>query len=288
LGIDALLSGDHVVLPLQDRHEYPHSVDGSFGISAADPQAHLNDSMAVLAFMAAATKRLQVGTSVWVLPYRHPVLTAKAWATLDVLSGGRAICGVGLGWVSKAFEVLGVPYTERGAVADEYLEAMRVLWTAHEPRFHGTYCAFDDIGFYPKPVQDPLPVWVGGHTDAAICRAARFGDCWHLSRKSPEFAASRIPFLHECVRAAGRDPEQVKVSIKRRLHFTDLGLEYRRAAASTAEDMVGSTAEVIADVRSWIKLGITQVTYDFVTPDIDEQMAVMSRFAEHVLPAVRS
>jgi probable F420-dependent oxidoreductase len=145
------------------------------------------EGLAALAFLLGATRRLRVYTSVLVLPYRDPVILAKQVATLDFLSDGRVTLGVGLGHLAKEFEVLGVPRARRAAIADEYLQALQILWTQERPAFKGEFVAFDDIVFEPRPVQQPhVPLWIGGNSPAAIHRAARFGDGWVPWRVAPE------------------------------------------------------------------------------------------------------
>jgi probable F420-dependent oxidoreductase len=287
LGYDALLSGDHIVLPLEEQHDHPYSPDGAFGIDTRQPQGHLNESMTVLGFLAGITKRIRLGTSVMVLPYRNPVIAAKGWASLDVISEGRAICGVGVGWSRWAFEALGIAFDRRGAMTDEYIEIMRTLWTQAAPEFRGEYSAFDGIGFLPKPIQDPLPIWVGGQSRVAARRAARYAQCWHATRTTPEHMASLMPWFRECAEAAGRDHREIVVSLKRRLHFTDLGLD-PGPDPFTDDEVVGTIDDVVADARRCRELGIGQLTYDFRTPDADEQLAVVERLAESVLDAVHA
>ena len=135
----------------------------------------------MLAFLAGQTSRIGLGTSVMIVPHRNPLVAAKSIATLDVLSGGRVILGVGVGWLREEFEVLDLPpFDERGAVTDEYLRAFIELWTSDNPSFHGKYVQFDDISFLPKPVQKPHPpIWIGGESRPAIRRAAQLGNGWH-------------------------------------------------------------------------------------------------------------
>lgn len=130
-------------------------------------------------FLAGATSRIRLNSMVSILPLRHPILTAKAVATLDYLSGGRAMLSVGVGWLEEEFDILRVPFHQRGRLCDEYLEAILELWHSDRPSYQGEHVSFSDIGFSPKPIQRPHPpIWIGGDSDAAISRAARFGDGW--------------------------------------------------------------------------------------------------------------
>ncbi|MCH2173411.1 TIGR03619 family F420-dependent LLM class oxidoreductase [Myxococcota bacterium] len=134
------------------------------------------EGVTAIAFLAGATKRIRVYNSVMVLPYRNPLLVAKQLATLDLMSDGRAILGVGIGHLEKEFEVLGVAHADRGPLTDEYLQAINSLWTQEEPSFDGCFASFDGIVFEPKPSR--VPIWIGGNSPAAIARAARSGDGW--------------------------------------------------------------------------------------------------------------
>ena len=164
LGFDAVSIPEHIVMP--------RDLAGSMG-------SHWPDAFTVMSFVAGATRRLRVNSSVIVLPYHHPVVLAKAISTLDLLSGGRVTVTFGAGMAHGAFEALGVPFHRRGRVMDEYLDVLKLLWTSDDPRYHGQFVDFDDIVFEPKPVQKPHPpVWIGGSSLAALRRAARTGDGW--------------------------------------------------------------------------------------------------------------
>ena len=261
LGFESILLGDHVVLPTDGTNQYPYTADGSFS-SAAD--APFLETMTLLGFLAACTETIKIGSTVIILPYRNPVIQAKMFASLDVLSQGRIICGVGVGWLEKEFEVLGVPYAER--------------------EYHGKYYQIDGILFYPKPVQKPhLPIWVGGHTRAALRRTAKYGDCWHTTRQTPEFVAGHLPYLRERIERAERDVKSVSVSLKRSLHFTDMGIPESESIRSTGA-LIAGTQEIIDDVYACCEIGIDQLTFDFRTNSLDDTIRVMEHLADRVLP----
>src|SRR5262249_54793104 len=157
--------------------------------------------------------RIKIGTTVIILPYRNPIEQAKMLSCLDVLSGGRLICGVGVGWLEKEFDVLGASYKDRGPVSDEYIQIFKTLWTEDEPRFNGRFYSFDGIRMYRKPVQKRHPpIWIGGHSRAAVRRAARLGDAWHPTRQTREHVAQHLPYLREEAERAGRDPRTITIS----------------------------------------------------------------------------
>ncbi len=284
LGFESVLVGDHIVLPTEGTNQYPYTSDGSFSRPTDEP---FLETMTMLGFLAACTSRIKLGSTVIILPYRNPVVQAKMFASLDVLTGGRIICGVGVGWLEKEFEVLGLDYHQRGAMTDEFLEIMQALWTQANPKFHGKYYSFDGIQFEPKPVQLPsIPIWVGGHTRAALRRTAKYGSCWHTTRQTPDFVAENLPYLRDRIEKEGRKQSEVTVSLKRSLHFTDIGLDEGSHVLSGGA-MVATTEEVIEDLHVCQEIGIGQLTYDFRVETLSDCIMVMERLADKVLPAAR-
>lgn len=285
LGFDAVLVLDHIVLPTAGTNQYPYSQDGSFPLPSDTP---ILEPLTLLGYLAACTSTIRLGSSVIILPYRNPVVQAKMFASLDVLTGGRMICGAAVGWLEQEFETLGVPYAQRGPLTDEYLQIFKVLWADPEPDFHGRFHNIEGIQFYPKPVQKPhIPIWVGGHSRPALRRAARYGDCWHTTRQTPEFVAQSIPYLRQQAERAGQDPDSISVSLKRALHFTDIGLPGGAAASGTGGAVVGTTQEVIDDLYRCREVGIDQVTYDFQVPSLEHCLYEMEHLADRVLPLAR-
>ncbi|MCB2061505.1 MAG: TIGR03619 family F420-dependent LLM class oxidoreductase [Novosphingobium sp.] len=181
LGYDMIGIPEHLAIPPDDQHT------GHFWFHATTAQAAL----------AGATSRIRLNSCVTILPLQHPIIMAKALATADWMSGGRITVTFGLGSIKKEYEYFGVPHAERGAIADEYLEAIVALWTQETPSFEGKYISFRDIGFNPKPVQKPhLPIWIGGDSKPALRRVARFGSGWIISfRTAPEEIPERIDYI---------------------------------------------------------------------------------------------
>src|SRR4029450_2134537 len=172
LGFASVMIADHLVFPVTIKSKYPSPVPGVF-----PGQGDVLDQLSLMAFVAAKTTRLRLVTSVMIVPYRNPVLTAKAPATLDVLSKGRVTLGVGVGWMREEFEALGsAEFDHRGAVTDEYLRIFKTLWTASPASFEGRFYRFDALHCRPQPVQKPHPpIWAGGHSRAALRRGGRPG-----------------------------------------------------------------------------------------------------------------
>lgn len=167
------------------------------------PEAHVDlsgphyfSAYSAMAYLAGATETIRVNSCISILPLQHPIVAAKALSTMDWLSTGRVTVTFAVGWLKEEFDALGVAFHERGAMSDEYVQAIIELWTSDEPRFEGRYVAFHDVAFEPKPVQKPhLPVWFGGDADAALRRVARYGSGWWPFLTKPEDIPARIDFI---------------------------------------------------------------------------------------------
>ncbi|MCP2336037.1 TIGR03619 family F420-dependent LLM class oxidoreductase [Actinomadura rupiterrae] len=201
LGYDSLWVGDHVVLP-DPRDEH----------SPLEPAARVLDPLIALALLAARTDRISLGTGCIVLPQRNPLILAKQLASLDVLSGGRLAFGLAAGYLEAELNAVGVPLAGRGARTDEYLQAMRSLWYDDKPAFQGQYVHFAGIDAHPRPAQASVPVIVGGHSDRALRRAARYGDGWYGWLLTPEDTAERVAALRAIEAEEGRGPLRVQIT----------------------------------------------------------------------------
>src|SRR5262249_9961127 len=183
----------------------PYPYGGRFPFDVTDP---ILDVPTTLAWTAAQTRRVRLGSSVMVLPYHQPIPLAKALATLDVLSGGRVVVGVATGWLAEEFALLGVPFAERAARLEEYLAVLRALGTQDRVSFHGRFVQIDDAAFFPKPIQRPgPPVWLGGGSPAALRRVGRLGDGWlAVPRPSVDALAADTGQSRPAADGAGREP----------------------------------------------------------------------------------
>ena len=285
IGYDYACVSDHVIEPRDIRSRYPYSDTGEFPPAS---RGERHEQLTAVAYLAGKTSRLRFLTSVMVVPHRPAVLTAKMLATIDVLSGGRLIVGVGAGWLKEEFEALGTPpFEERGAVTDEYMLAFRELWTKDSPRFDGRYVKFKDVVFAPKPVQKCPPMWVGGESGPALRRSARIGDGWYPIGTNPQHPMNTlgryraaVERLRKLTQEAGRKPE-------------DCALTYRvqrfgpqvPAKADNGERMLfsGSNAELIEDVRTLRGLGVSALDFNFAALSADAAVAAMRKFHEEVL-----
>jgi probable F420-dependent oxidoreductase len=210
LGFESVWVPEHVVFPTRFTSRYPYSADG---VPPITPDAPHLDPLILLTHIAAATSTIRLGTNIYILPLRHPILTARMAMSVDVLSGGRLTLGIGIGWLAEEFAALGVEFRTRGALARECVRALKTLWTETEPEFHGKRISFGPLRFEPKPVQRPHPPLVfGGETDAALARAAELGDGWYGVGHTPETAAAQVEKLRSLRAAAGGAPLEITVS----------------------------------------------------------------------------
>src|SRR5690349_2606536 len=210
LGFESLWTVEHTVVPTGYESQYPYSPDGRM---PGGEHAEIPDPLIWLAYVAAATTTIRLATGILIRPQRNPVTLAKELATLDVLSGGRVELGIGVGWLEEEFDALGVPFADRGPRTDDFVAALRVLWSEGDDTYHGRFCDFTNANSYPKPVQrGGIPVVVGGHTQVAARRAGRLGDGFFPG----VFQADQLPPLLETVwanaRDAGRDPDAIEIT----------------------------------------------------------------------------
>jgi probable F420-dependent oxidoreductase len=284
LGFYCLTVADHVIVPKNISVPYPYTVDGKYPGTGY----HL-ETLMTMGFLAGTTKRIRLITSVMILPYRNPIVTAKMLASLDVLSGGRVIVGAGVGWMKEEFETIRTePFEERGKVTDEYIAAFRELWTSDNPSFSGKYCSFSNILFLPKPVQKPtIPIWIGGHSKQAIRRAARLGDGWHpiggvpTIPLEPEDIARDMSMLREYAAKAGRDPKNIRVALKGSLFDRE-----KQITPGKRRRFIGNAEEVASDIRDYRAVGVDTMIFDVRQPSIAETLERMEWMAKEVFPQI--
>jgi len=263
LGFDSVWVPDHAVVP--------PAVQARYG-----PVYY--DVIAVLGYLAGITHRVRLGTTVLVVPYRHPIVLAKELASLDQLSDGRLILGAGVGGTEAEFQALGVSFAERGRRTDEALRVMQTLWTQDAPRYSGPYCTFANIVFQPKPVQQPLPIWIGGQSGAALRRTARFGTGWHPIDQSPAQLQTALATLATLSQQAGRPTPALCPRFTVRVRDT--------ASDADRQFMEGNAAQITADLLQLRALRASHVVLSTQTNDMARFRWEIETLAAHVLPQV--
>lgn len=291
LGYDYLTVSDHIVIPRQIDNRYPYSDTGEFSAS----QQGRVDSMeqfTLLAWLAAATTRIGLLTSVVVVPHRNPLFMAKSLATTDVLSGGRVTVGCGAGWMREEFEALNLPdFDARGRVTTEYIRAMKAAWTSESPSFDGEFVTFSNIDVEPRPIAQPHPpIWIGGESKAAMRRAVSVGDGWYPFASNPKFRMdtveayrTRRDMLFGLAEAAGRDPASLTLSLNVAFHNATAA---DRADGSGRLSFTGSAADRAADIHAFAACGIENFMVNVVSFDRSEMFDRMEEFASNVMPLV--
>ena len=284
----SLFVTDHVVIPTSNNSVYPYSPSGRF---ATDWTNGYLEPIALMGVLAGLTSRVKLGTSVLVIPYRNPVVTAKMLATLDVMSGGRVILGAGVGWMREEFEAVHAPaFEERGRVTDEYLTLMRTMWTKEPADFSGASYRLPPVSALPKPRQaDGIPIWIGGHTDAALRRTGELANAWHpIGMRPPALLhppeyAEKVKIIHGWARKAGRDPNDITLTLRVPLELAPT----RGAWSSDQPGFRGTPADVIAHIKAYQAIGVSHFVFDLAPTDLRGQLGLMERFAEEIRPKVQ-
>ena len=236
--------------------------------------------MGILSFLAAKTRRITLGTSVMVLPYHNPIELAKYSATLDQLSGGRFILGVGAGGTREESDALGLDFHRRGALANEMMRVMRELWTSDMPAFNGANWSFDNLRFSPKPVQRPLPMWVGGASPGAMKRAATLGDGWHPNGLLPENYRAAAEQIKAMATAAGRDPDQICFSVRANIRLNP-------PAGGTPSRFDGSSQDIVDAIGDYARVGVEHVVLSPDSGDVPRLRDKAEQIARDVIPSFR-
>jgi probable F420-dependent oxidoreductase len=268
LGIDGVFVPDHILAkPATTQH---------YG-------GHWPDPFSLLAFLAGRTRRIQLGASVIVLPYRNALVAAKAAATVDQASGGRFIFGVGVGWDEAEFTDLRLPFRERGKLSDDYIRAIKAAFAADVPEYQGHYVSYSGATFSPRPAQRPHPpIWVGGSPGAvsspAVRRCAELGDAWHPLALGLDQIEKGYATLRDLATGAGRR-EAVGLAPRNALDLTDAAKGSGRAAFQ------GSVAEVASDIRRLKGLGAAWMTFDLPRAGLPAMERAMERLVREVKPA---
>ncbi|MDA0263393.1 MAG: TIGR03619 family F420-dependent LLM class oxidoreductase [Chloroflexi bacterium] len=249
LGYHLIMTCDHVAITPDVQSRYP---------------APFFEPISLLGWLAGVTNSIEIGTTVLIVPYRNPLEIAKATANIDQLSGGRFILGVGIGWAQDEFKALQVPFRSRGAITNEYLEAIKLFWTHDVASYEGKFASFTNVHTAPRPVRSPHPpIWVGGPSDAAMRRTVRYGDAWHPIRiRLGWFKDTGIPRLQEIADEEGQAMPMLCPRI--RLRLTDsTNPDPERVAGE------GSLEQVRRDLAELEELGCSYVVLDTYYDDIE-------------------
>jgi probable F420-dependent oxidoreductase len=244
LGYHSAWVSDHIAWPYDIQSKYPYTDDGSF---APAPNMPWLDPIGTMFFVAGCTERIRLGTTVLILGYRPPVLTE-----------GRVILGVGVGWMREEFELLGMPFDHRGARADEMLQLFAELFAKETPSWSGEYYSVPPVGFEPKPVLGRVPIWVGGDTEPAYRRVARFGDGFHAAFQPIAEVREAWKRIGELTTEAGRDPLSVRLSV--RLYLDPA------SSMPPSKSIAGSKDEMVDTIGAWQAIGVDHILLDPVAP----------------------
>jgi probable F420-dependent oxidoreductase len=278
LGYDSIWVSDRLLIPVKSASSYPYSINGAFPLGPDEPW---------LEPLTSITRRIHVGVSVLVIPYRNPVVTAKALATADYLSQGRVILGAGVGWWREEFDALGVRFDDRAARTVEYLRLMKEIWKEPRVSFEGRFARVAEAGgVRPQPVQKRIPIWIGGHTKAALARVVDIGDGWHpLGLRPPvklypaEMAAA-VRRLRDMAVAARRDPATITITFKGPLRFQD-------GAGRNRTPLTGSPAQIVEDLAAYVAAGVEHFVLDFSVAAVPAMLDVLERTMTEVCPKIR-
>ena len=209
VGFESVWTFEHTIVPVDYQSRYPYDESGKMGV---EPETNFVDPLIALTAVAAQTKTLKLGTGVNILPQTNPIYLAKQAASLDLVSNGRFMLGVGIGWLKEEFAALGVPYERRGARFDDYIQAMRKLWSGEVVEHKSDFIDWSGFKSYPVPVQDPLPVVIGGSKGKAFQRIAKYGQGWYAPVNQPDQLDALLPSLDAALEKEGRTRDQVEIS----------------------------------------------------------------------------
>ena len=268
MGFDSVWVTDHIIVPHVIPDRPPDIVY----------RRNMLEPITLLAHLGAVTSRVNIGTSVIILPYRNPVILAKALATADVLSNGRVIFGAAVGWMEGEFAALNAEFEERGAVSDEYLGLLKELWTNETPTFEGNRFQVADVTFSPMPVQQPHPpIWIGGRSRAGARRAAKFGDFWHPVQIPASEVKEKADYMREYCSRIGREIPP-KLSFRCNLQISDSPARGDRGALQgTGEDIVG-------DIKDYADAGVSHIIMEIQGESFGDKFRMMEKFQKDIVP----
>jgi probable F420-dependent oxidoreductase len=271
LGFDSLWVSDHIVIPKSHQ---------GFGDIFYEP-------LTTLTYVAACTIKIHLGTSVIILPYRNPIVLAKMLSTLDLLSGGRVILGVGVGWLKDEFDALGISYEERGPITDECIEVLKVLWTEEEVSFKGRYYNFSGIKFLPRPIQKPHPpIWVGGNSRRGIERAVKSGDGWHSVGLTPEEMKEKVKYVNELLSEKRKKTSDFVVSLRKNLQIKSTSKKELKGTEDR-EILRGTPDKIAEGVERYKESGVEHLILQVLGGTLEEVVKAMEVFSRDIKPILK-
>jgi probable F420-dependent oxidoreductase len=281
LGFNSVWTADRIIIPWKIATAYPYSSDQQFIVP---PDRPFLEPLACLAFLAGQTQRIDLGMSVLVLPYRHPLYWAKIAVTIDRLSKGRLVMGIGVGWMEEEFKALGVAFRERGGIADEQLRILQELWVEERCSFAGRHYQFEDVAFAPKPVHGKIPIWVGGEGRRAQRRAGEFGDAWfpYFVNIRPGELSSRFENVRLWAVRAKRDPDLMSLNCCLPIELTEKAVPYQDGS------LIGNCEQIRIALKAYERAGVRHLALQFMVPHWPERRGQIELFAKEVLPSFRN
>ncbi len=282
LGYDSVWAAERLVNPWAMTTRYPYSANQQWFVP---PDSPFLEPLTCLAFLSGCTEKVSLGISVAVLPYRHPLYTARVATSIDTLSKGRLILGVGIGWMVEEFDSLGVTFKDRAGMSNEQLEIFNLLWKEERPRFQGRYYHFDEVAVSPKPVQKPrFPIWIGGESEAAQRRAGKYGDAWfsYFVKITPQDLTARFANVRQSAAGVGRDPTAINLCCCRPVEVT------REPVPQEEDTLRGTPEQLIEALKRYQEIGVAHIALQFMVGRWPERKQQIERFGKEVLPALRA
>ncbi len=282
LGFDSVWAAERLVNPWEMKTRYPYKANDQWFVPPGSP---FLETLSVLTFLAGVTQTISLGASVIVLPYRHPLFTARVATSIDTLSKGRLILGVGIGWMPEEFEALGVSFKDRAGMSEEQLQIFNLIWTQERPSFNGRYYRFDEVAVNPRPVQQPrFPIWIGGESEPAQRRVAKYGDAWfsYFVKTTAAELAARFERLRRWAVEAGRDPAHIKLCCVRPIEVT------AEPVPQEEDSLRGTPEQLVEALRPYQDVGVEHMAMQFMRGRWPERKEQIERFGQEVIPALRS
>lgn len=280
LGFSSVWAAERLVNPWSMGTRYPYKEDEQWFVP---PESPFLETLSVLTFLSGVTEKVSLGASVIVLPYRHPLFTARVATTIDTLSRGRLILGVGIGWMPEEFSALGVDFESRAGMSEEQLQIFDLLWSEERPRFDGRHYRFDEVAVNPRPVQRPrFPIWIGGESAPARRRAAKYGDAWfpYFVRISADDLAGRFRELQGWTAEAGRDPGEVTLCCVRPIEVT------QDPVPQEEDTLRGTPEQLVEALGRYVDVGVEHMGLQFMVGRWPQRKEQIERFGQEVIPAL--